>query len=137
MTTDNQHRWPYYRLDIAIYFGIVAALFWLTSDYAWSELRPWQFVMLGLAAYRIADVLANEEVSKAIRLPLRGHPHPGVQALCYLLCCPSCLGVWIATFLIFSLRAFPDETLVVAAIFALSACERFGAKAYNFLDKRD
>jgi hypothetical protein len=137
MSTEHRERWPWYLVDLCIFWALVGTLLYLTGDYAWGPIRPWQFVIFGLAAWRIGDVAANEKVSEPIRVPLEQSKHPGLQTLGYVIGCPSCGTIWYATLLIFSWRVWPYETTLVAAIFALSACERFGAKVYNWLDKRD
>lgn len=127
----------WYRFDLVVYLCLVGVLLWLTRDIPFPRFVWFHLAVFGLAVYRTADVISSEEVTKAIREPFKGSQKPFMQMMAYLTSCSSCLAVWCATVLAFAFRVWPEQTSVVALIFALSACERLTAKVYNYLDKRD
>lgn len=108
---------------------------------AYERMSPWTFVIAGLAVYRIANIVANEQVTKVFRAPFVNVkeedgeevevPKPrGIrETLGTLLYCPSCVGVWVAASLAYGLVFVPGPTLFFAVVFALSAAERILTEA--------
>lgn len=100
-------------------------------------LDPLRFLLFGLATYRIADIIANEQVTKVFRAPFINirkedgeeeevpKRHGFKQTLGTLLYCPSCVGVWVATGIVYGFIYSPQITWIIVAIFSLSALERF------------
>lgn len=104
-----------------------------------SNLTVLHIVVLGLATFRIADIIANEQVTKVVRAPFinvkEGNSEDGEEeevpkrhgfksTMGSLLYCPSCIGVWVAAFMTYGLILIPTATWVIASIFLLSALER-------------
>lgn len=75
---------------------------------------PWEFALLALAAFRVCRLLAIDEVLEPIRCRL---PAP----VLHFLGCPWCLGFWLSVGAYTLWRLEPKATLILAAIFALSA----------------
>lgn len=112
-----------------------------------AELGVLRLILLGMATYRIANIIANEQVFKVVRAPFVDvRPSPageeevpkrrGIRnTVGTLLFCPSCLGVWTAAALVYSLIFFPQVTWVVTLIFALSAAERILTNFIFWIDR--
>jgi hypothetical protein len=95
-------------------------------------------LVLGLAVYRMANIVSNEPVTKPLRAPFVDEvPKDGTVvekpkrtgfrgALGLLIYCPSCTGVWIAAAFVYCYAFWPSQTFVVALFLALSGIERLG-----------
>jgi hypothetical protein len=129
-------RWNIVPFSLFLLVNAVVLL-WLRPEFDNKTfLDPLTLLVLGVASYRIADILANEEVTEIFRAPFmqvkREGEHieevpvsKGWKRTCgYLLYCESCLGVWIATLLVYGFIFFPDITLLLCIIFTLSGIER-------------
>lgn len=104
-----------------------------------------QLFLLGLAAYRAANILSNETITKPLRRPFIVEVHhdgkiveepkkkgfAGATGL--LITCPSCTGVWLAAALVYFYILFPPQTLVIALLLSLSAIERVIARCLDRL----
>jgi hypothetical protein len=146
-----ESRIPFWHLlPFGTYLALNAFLLhqnWHRLPELWTlNLQPFQFVILGLATYRIANIIANEQVTKVFRAPFilvrRGPdeeeeevPKPtGLEGtIGSLLYCPSCVGVWIATGLAYLLWLLPTFAWFIGVIFALSAVERLMTEAVAWL----
>ncbi len=111
-----------------------------------SYITPFNLVIFGLATYRIANIVANEQVTKVIRAPFvdiavkdgeevevpkkRGLK----QTIGSLLYCPSCMGVWVAAFITHLMVFVPIVGITISWIFALSAVERIVSNFVCLLD---
>jgi hypothetical protein len=106
-----------------------------------------RIIILGLAAYRAANVVSNEPVTKPLRsafvdetkvegkiveLPKKSG---FVGFFGTLLYCPSCTGMWLAAALVYSYIFWPNQTLIIALFLALSAMERLIARILEWLKK--
>ncbi len=128
-------------LDIVIFIGINI---FLVSRYidelgALAGLNIFQFIILALATYRMANIISNEVVMKPLRAPFVDEKMEDgklvekpkktgfLGAIGLLIYCPSCTGVWVAAILVYLWVFWPTSTSVVATIFALSAIERIVA----------
>lgn len=82
--------------------------------------------------------MANEKITVPLRAPfvsltineegteVETPKERGLRgAIGSLLYCPSCVGVWVATALMYGYLVFPVITLIIASILSLSALERF------------
>jgi Protein of unknown function (DUF1360) len=95
-----------------------------------------KLLVFGLAAYRAANVLSNEAVTKPLRAPfveesekdgkvVEKPKNSGFKgAMGHLIYCPSCTGLWLSAALVYSYVFFPGPTFLVALFLALSAIER-------------
>jgi Protein of unknown function (DUF1360) len=105
--------------------------FWVLGDMSYFTL-----LVLGLAAYRTANILSNEAVTKPLRAPFVDEMQKDgktieepkqtgfLGAVGLLIYCPSCTGVWLSATLVYFYIFFPEPTFVVALFLALSAMER-------------
>jgi hypothetical protein len=86
------------------------------------------FLILALAAHRLTRLIGWDTITAPLRVPLLGYDdqgrrtahsrqHPKVGEFLH---CPWCLGFWVCLALYLSWRWWPDGTLVVATVFALS-----------------
>ena len=102
---------------------------------------------LGLAVYRLANIVSNEQLTKPLREPFvdekqrngkmvevpKGRGFLG--AMGSLIYCPSCTGTWIAAILVNSFVVWPLPVKIIALIFALSAIERLFTMLGGYLKK--
>ncbi len=125
-------------LDMALFTAVNAFLifnfggrFSTLGDISW-----FKFLILGLAAFRAANILSNEVVTRPLRAPFVDQSQKGRKtveepkktgfrgAMGLLLYCPSCTGVWLSAALVYFYVFFPGPTFLAALFLALSAFER-------------
>ena len=78
----------------------------------------WQFALLALAAWRIFELIAEDEI---LNRPRRYVTAKLPGKLEDFITCPFCAGFWIAVAWWVAWQIWPHGTLVVAVPFALSA----------------
>lgn len=136
-------------LDMFLFAAINLFLLWLLTDHltVLNNLTWLQLLILGLAAYRSANILSNETITKPLRRPFIVEVrHEGkiveepkkkgfLGAFGLLITCPSCTGVWLAAVLVYFYILFPTQTLVIAFLLSLSAFERIIACTLGWLKK--
>ncbi len=101
------------------------------------HISPFNVLLWGLAVFRIANIVADEPVTRAIRAPFveqeakeggRIEETPKKRGLQHtigsLLYCSSCVGVWVAAGITYMMVFFPLVAWVVIVIFAISGLER-------------
>jgi hypothetical protein len=103
---------------------------------ALNDIGYFKLLVLGLAAFRAANILSNEVVTKPLRAPFVDESRKGEKtveqpkkigflgAMGLLIYCPSCTGVWLSAAMVYSYVFYPAPTFVVALFLALSAIER-------------
>lgn len=113
------------------------------------DLSYFQFLVLGLAAYRAAHVLSNEAVTKPLRAPFiketqkdgktveEPKKHGFLGAMGLLIYCPSCTGVWLSALLVYLYVFFPGPTFVIALFLALSGIERIITMTMGRIKRED
>lgn len=80
-----------------------------------------EFVVMGLATYRLTRLIIRDELlSKPRDFFWKKFP-PEKSLLGYLLTCPWCISIWVASILQISSIINPEVTYAVGIIFALSA----------------
>jgi Protein of unknown function (DUF1360) len=101
-----------------------------------NDVGYFKLLVFGLAAYRAANILSNEAVTKPLRAPFveesqtegkvteRPKRSGFLGAMGQLIYCPSCTGVWLSAALVYSYVLYPGVTFMVALFLALSAIER-------------
>jgi len=123
---------------MVIFVIINAILIWRFQDrFAVLNTLSWfKLIVLGLAAYRAANILSNEPVTKPLRAPFVDETQKEgktveepkksgfMGAVGLLIYCPSCTGVWLSAALVYFYVFYPGPTFVVALFLALSAIER-------------
>lgn len=93
--------------------------------------EPYELILLALAAYRTWRLLAEDTLldwprRKILRLGnwrQEGDPYPQGyrETLGDFVGCPACLGFWVSLAWFVSWVLFPCQTLVVAAVAAISS----------------
>jgi len=103
---------------------------------ALNDIGYFKLLVLGLAAFRAANILSNEVVTKPLRAPFVDESREGKKtveqpkkigflgAMGLLIYCPSCTGVWLSAAMVYAYIFYPAPTFVVALFLALSAIER-------------
>lgn len=146
----KQKVYKWLTIDMIIFVIINAVLLCFFNDSLESlkDVNLFTFFVLGLAAYRAANILSNEVVTKPLRAPFvrdvvneegvvteepRKTGFKGAVGL--LIYCPSCTGVWLSAVLIYSYALWPTVTFVVALFLALSAIERIIARGLAAIKK--
>lgn len=135
------HKQPYpswHFLPLTLFIIINGGILFLFHPFiTFSEfITPLNLIVFGLATYRIADIIANEQVTKVIRVPFVDvkktenqeeevpKPHGIKNTLGTLFYCPSCVGVWAAAFLLYGYIFWPQYFSFIVIIFCLSGLER-------------
>lgn len=92
---------------------------------------------IGLASYKLARLVAKDEVTSWVRAPVtrdeeatEPKPRGMERALGELVTCPYCVGLWIASGLSYALVLFPRQTRLVTTIFGAQAVADFLNAAY-------
>jgi hypothetical protein len=125
-------------LDMVVFVAVNAFLILRFPDRlsALGNLSYFKLMVLGLAAYRAANILSNEPVTKPLRAPFVDEAQKDgkvveqpkksgfLGAIGLLIYCPSCTGVWLSATLVYFYIFYPVATFVVALFLALSAIER-------------
>lgn len=139
-TQPHPLRFPYWHLlPFTTYVVVNAVIIYADFDKI-SEIKlylePLPLVLMSLATYRVANIIANERVTQIFRAPfvdvkqedgeeVEVPKEEGVkETIGTLLYCPSCVGVWVATAFVYMFIYLPDLAWLVSAIFTLSAMER-------------
>ncbi len=94
------------------------------------QLKPFDFVLLSLSAFRAGHLIAFDKVTEPLRKPFtetqqdpsgagdtvvpKGNGYQ--KALGELLACPTCAGTWVGAFLTYGLMFLPGPTRVLLAI---------------------
>jgi hypothetical protein len=142
----HEHLFGWLKLDMALFVIANAILITLFSDtLATLRVGAIELIVLGLAVYRMANIVSNEPVTKPLRAPFVDEvPQDGKVvekpkrtgfrgALGLLIYCPSCTGVWIAAALVYLYAFWPAQTFVVTLFLALSGIERIGTALVGWL----
>jgi hypothetical protein len=129
--------WELVPLMTFVVLNVVICSIWLDRIASLPDrITPFTMFLVGLATYRLANIIANERITKIFRAPFvdvkvsQGKEEEvpkrrGVREMVgRLIYCPSCVGVWIAALFVYGLTFAPVPTWVAAAIFAVSAVER-------------
>ena len=128
---------PYWNFLPLTVFVVVNGLilYWYHDEVARIQgyLSPFTVLLMGLATFRFADIVANEPVTQAVRAPFVNvakedgeeievpNPYGIRRTIGALLYCPSCVGVWVAAGLTYLFVFAPNVAWVFTVIFALSA----------------
>ena len=141
-----EHLFGWLKLDMALFLIINAILIGNYADtLATIHVGAIEFVVFGLAVYRMANIVSNEPVTKPLRAPFVDEvPEDGKLvekpkrtgfrgALGLLIYCPSCTGVWFAAAIVYLYAFWPTQVFVVALFLALSGVERIGTAFVGWL----
>jgi hypothetical protein len=142
----HENLFGWLKLDMALFVIVNAILLAKYSeDLALLEVGAIELIVLGLAVYRLANIVSNEPVTKPLRAPFVDEvPEDGKVvekpkrtgfrgALGLLIYCPSCTGVWIGAAIVYLYAFWPAQVFVVALFLALSGIERLGTALVGFL----
>ena len=144
---NNKRIFEWLTLDMIIF--VVANVF-LISNFSnklasLNSIGFFKLLVLGLAAYRAANILSNEVITKPIRAPFVDESEKNgkmiekpkksgfLGAFGLLIYCPSCTGVWLAATLVYAYAFWPIPAFVIAMLLALSAIERVVAAGIGWL----
>lgn len=91
----------------------------------------WEVALLALAAYRTFRLIAEDDILEGPRRRLlrmaagweegQDLPEEYRDKLALFITCPACLGFWLSVAWFVAWQIFPHETLVFAAVWAISA----------------
>jgi hypothetical protein len=95
-----------------------------------TELKPFDLILLGLSSFRLGRMVSYDLVMESIRAPFTETlPDPtgagetvepkGTgwrRAMGNMLCCPICVGTWIAAALVYGLELAPRPTRLLVSI---------------------
>lgn len=80
-----------------------------------------EFVIAGLAVYRLTRLIIRDEILSTPRNFFWSKFPPESSLLGYLLTCPWCISIWVASILQISSIIIPEATYAVEIVLALSA----------------
>ena len=119
---------------VALYICVMTALYFLGR--LPTSIRPFDFVLLGLAAARLTDIISTDQVTQWLRRPfvkmetteIAGHEVEtrtgrgrGLRkVLGDLLSCPWCVGVWVAACLTYAHLLMPAVIWIFILILAIA-----------------
>lgn len=125
-------------LFVALYIGVVAALY--TLGRLPRDISAFDFVLLGLAAARLSDIISTDEIMQWLREPFVrlepteiagrevqtrvGRGRGLRRVIGDLLACPWCVGVWVAAGLTY---AYFLEPLVAWLFILIMAVAEIGS----------
>jgi hypothetical protein len=143
---------PYWHLVPFSLFAIINIVIWILWPQYLIQLKematPFSILLWGLAVYRIANIVSNEQVTRVLRAPFidqqetgSGHieetPRPAglKHTIGSLLYCPSCVGVWASALIVYLLLFAPTIGWVAVVLFALSGVERIVSAVLQLLNR--
>ena len=149
MTTDRSvFRWLTFDMILFVLLFIIAILYFDNDLRDVWEIGYFEVLVLGLATYRLANIVSTEKITKPLREPFvdevirdgevveRPKREGFLGATGLLIYCPSCSGVWVAALLVYAYLLWPLATLLFAIILALSGIERIIANISNWFRDR-
>jgi hypothetical protein len=80
-----------------------------------------QFVLLGLATYRVTRLATRDMVTAPIRNAFWKKFPPETTYIGYLSTCEWCFSFWIGSAFVLSAIIIPSVTYIVATVYAVSA----------------
>jgi len=122
-----------------LFLGIIGLLgYWVERNAAWvkiRELSTFDFILLGLATFRLGRMIAFDRIMDPFRAPFtkvvddnsgegktvvpRGKGF--LQAFGQLISCPICVGTWLSAFLVGLMLIVPDATRIFLYIIGAAA----------------
>lgn len=85
-----------------------------------SDISIIEFIVLALAAYRLTRVIVEDTVAEWLREAVWKRYDPST-AIGYLFTCYWCMGFWVSSLVVLAYIIVPVPTMVISAIFAVSA----------------
>ena len=141
-----------YLATMGVYAASVAALAGvgtLAGRRLPDRIAPYDVALLGVATHKLSRLIAKDTVTAPLRAPFtrfkgaagNAELHEEVRgrgirrAIGDLLTCPFCLDMWIATFFVLALVAFPRATRLAASV--LTALTGADALQFAYVALRD
>lgn len=135
----------------ALWLVFLTAMF-LTGRSMPANLPGIDLLILSLASFRLTELVSEEKVARCIRAPFcevvrkpgadgteveeEVPAGKGIRRVAgELLLCPWCIGIWIATFLIFAYLLVPNLARMVALAFAVAAGGLFFQILIKLMDR--
>ena len=84
-----------------------------------TDVTPFQFIVLTLAAYRLCRLLVEDTLLESFR-NLVWRRFPPTTYLGYLITCYWCTGIWASSLVICMYTIVPTPTFAVSLILAIS-----------------
>ena len=121
---DDERPLPEYAA-LAAAFWAVFGLFLVTNGRRIPDRVPLSdLARIALSSYKLSRVITKEDVTAFVRAPVTEDPEGQqpkrggmARALGELVTCPSCIGLWIASALAYSLVLVPRQTRFATTIF--------------------
>ena len=119
---------------VLLYIGVMTALHFLGR--LPTSIRPFDLVLLGLAAARLSDIISTDQIMEWLRRPFvkmetseiagrevetrTGRGRGLRKVIGDLLSCPWCVGVWVAAGLTYAYLLVPTVVWVFVLIMAIA-----------------
>lgn len=133
----HSDKYFWYGVDLFIFTGLNIFFIWkLWPRFSGVQITCLWLLIFGLAVYRVANIISNEQLTKPLREPFVNEKQKDgkmvevpksrgfLGAMGSLIYCPSCTGTWIAAIFVYSYVIWPLPVEIIALIFALSGVER-------------
>ena len=80
-----------------------------------------QFIILGLAAYRLTRLVTTDVILNPIREKIWKKYPPSKHNLGYVITCDWCTSIWVSSLVVIMYTIASSLTLTVCCVFAISA----------------
>jgi Protein of unknown function (DUF1360) len=134
-----------YSAIMAAFGAVFGGLLLLSRERLPERIGAGDVLLGGVATHKISRLIAKDKVTQPLRAPFTENPREAGpsevdeeaagdgprRALGELLACPYCIGMWVASGLIFGLALAPRVTRLVAAVFTAHAASDFLQLAYQ------
>jgi hypothetical protein len=141
---DDRPLWSYTGL-MAAFGALFVGLLALSRGRLPEHVSARDVVLGGVATHKISRLLAKDKVTQPLRAPFTENPEDAGpsevdeepagegprKAIGELVSCPYCLGMWVATGLLYGFLLLPRLTRLVAAIFTVHTISDFLQVAYK------
>jgi hypothetical protein len=141
---DDRPLWSYTGL-MAAFGAAFAGLLALSRGRLPERIGVRDVVLGGVATHKVSRLLAKDKVTQPLRAPFTKNPESSGpsevdeepagegprKAIGELVSCPYCLGMWVATGLVYGFLLVPRVTRLVAAIFTAHTIADFLQAAYK------
>ena len=121
---DQNKRYGITIIAFGVLVGLAMIIFYLRDNKVPDTISPWEFLLLGLACFRLIRLFTYDQIMRVVRdmfvekkefVDEHGQimvarikvPYGGRRSLSDLFGCPWCLGMWVSFFTVFLYFIFP------------------------------
>jgi hypothetical protein len=134
-----------YAAIMAVFGAVFGGLLVVTRDRLPERIGAGDLVLGAVATHKISRLIAKDKVTQPLRAPFTENPEESApsevseeaagggpqRAIGELLACPYCIGMWVASALLYGLALAPRLTRFVCSVFTAHAGSDFLQLAYS------